>query len=245
MRFQDKVAVIASGGTGAGLACARRFLSEGARVALYGDTEELLKEALELESTYPGRLLAIRIRDYRNREELAAAARQTLKEFGTADILVTAITTKPKRSPKEDEEEYQRILHTILDGALYSIQPYMETLINNRYGRIVLISSLAGRTNIPGASPAYAAAHAGLGGMARNIGCTMGIYTITANCIATGALEDGSYDDCAPGACDGRISGREKGRLSNVAAAVEYLAADLASWTTGETLDLNGGRFMT
>lgn len=112
------------------------------------------------------------------------------------------------------------------------------------YGRIVLLSSMAGRTLIPGVAPVYAAANAALCGMARNIGCTMGLHFITGNAVAVGPLEDGSYKTGGTKEPHGILPGRSLGLLKDVAGAVEYFTSPLASWTTGETLDLNGGYFM-
>ena len=96
----------------------------------------------------------------------------------------------------------------------------------------------------PGCTPVYAAANAALCGMARNIGCTMGVHFITGNAVAVTALEDGSYRTGGTPEPQGILPGHELCQLNDVAGAVEYLTAPLASWTTGETLDLNGGYFM-
>ncbi|MCD8009595.1 MAG: SDR family oxidoreductase [Lachnospiraceae bacterium] len=247
MRFQGRTAVVACGGSGAGIACAKRFYEEGANVALYYSEPERLAGLADCfsHSDAEQHLLLIPVSDFRSREELSQAAEQVLSHFKAVDIAVTAITTDPQEPASTmSEEEYQRVLHTIASGALWSLQPLMESMIERNYGRIVLISSLAGRTNLPGVPPVYAAAHAALGGMARNIGCTMGVHRIIANAVAVGPLEDGSYSACLPDTARGLLPGRALGRLEDVAGAVEYLTSELASWTTGETLDLNGGQFM-
>ena len=146
-----------------------------------------------------------------------------------------------------DHEELKRAADQVKEKfgtCLYTIQPLMPMMIEKNYGRIVLVSSIAGRTAIPGVAPVYAAANAALCGMARNIGCTMGVHFITGNAVAVTALEDGSYRTGGTPEPQGILPGHELCQLNDVAGAVEYLTAPLASWTTGETLDLNGGYFM-
>ena len=73
------------------------------------------------------------------------------EKFGTCDIVVTAVTTVPSKPAYDmDEEEYDRVMKTITNGSLYTIQPLMPMMIEKNYGRIVLVSSIAGRTAIPG-----------------------------------------------------------------------------------------------
>ena len=245
MQFANPTAVFAACGSDVGAVCALSHLRQDARVALYYDDASRLSVFQDIRQEEKARLLTIQISDFRDHEELKRAAEQVKETFGTCSIVVTAINTVP-REPAFDmsEEEYGRVMRTITNGALYTIQPLMPLMLEKNYGRIVLVSSLAGRTALPGTAPVYAAAHAALGGMARNIGCTMGTHFITGNAVAVGPLEDGSYPTGAAEEPQGLLPGRAQGRLQDAAGAVEYFTSPLASWTTGETLDLNGGYFM-
>ena len=245
MRFENQTAVVAACGSDAGAACALNYLQQGAKVALYYDEDARLWPFDQISEEERSRLLTIQISDFRDHEELKRAADQVKEKFGTCDIVVTAVTTVPSKPAYDmDEEEYDRVMKTITNGSLYTIQPLMPMMIEKNYGRIVLVSSIAGRTAIPGVAPVYAAANAALCGMARNIGCTMGVHFITGNAVAVTALEDGSYRTGGTPEPQGILPGHELCQLNDVAGAVEYLTAPLASWTTGETLDLNGGYFM-
>lgn len=245
MQYENQVAVIAASGSNAGTACALSHLKQGAKVALYYDDPARLELIGSLTEEEKNRFLTIKIKDFQDDNELKKAAERVKETFGTCDIVVTAITTLPREPGYAvSEKEYSRVTRTITNGALYTIQPLMPMMIEKNYGRIVLISSIAGRKAIQGVSPVYAAANAALGGMARNIGCTMGTHFITGNLVAVGPLEDGSYKTGTLQEPEGILPGRKQGKLQDVAGAVEYFTAPLASWTTGETLDLNGGYFM-
>lgn len=245
MRFKNQTAVVAACGSNAGPACALNYLQEGAQVVLYYNEESQLRLLEQTSEEEKSRLLTIRINDFRDHEELKLAANKVSERFGTCDIIVTAITTTPREPALEmSESEYSRVMKTITNGSLYTIQPLIPMMIEKNYGRIVLIASMAGRTTIPGVAPVYAAANAALCGMARNIGCTMGVHFITGNAVAVSELEDGSYRTGGTKEPQGILPGHELCQLKNVVGAVEYLTAPLASWTTGEILDLNGGSFM-
>lgn len=245
MKFENQVAVIAACGSQVGAASALQHLKEGAKVAFYYEDDVRLELFKDLTEEEKSRLLTIRIQDYKDVEELKKAAETVLEKFRTCDIVVTAITTDVRESGYSmSEEEYDRVMKTITNGALYTIQPLMPAMKEKKYGRIVLISSVAGRTVLPGVAPVFAAANAAIGGMARNIGCTIGTSFITGNSVCVGPLEDGSYKTGAKVEPAGIEPGHELGRLKDVAGAIEYFTSPLASWLTGETLDLNGGYYM-
>lgn len=151
MRFENQTAVVAACGSDAGAACALNYLQQGAKVALYYDEEARLWPFDQISEEERSRLLTIQISDFRDHEELKRAADQVKEKFGTCDIVVTAVTTVPSKPAYDmDEEEYDRVMKTITNGSLYTIQPLMPMMIEKNYGRIVLVSSIAGRTAIPG-----------------------------------------------------------------------------------------------
>ena len=190
------------------------------------------------------RLLTIQISDFRDHEELKRAADQVKEKFGTCDIVVTAVTTVPSKPAYDmDEEEYDRVMKTITNGSLYTIQPLMPMMIEKTTGASCWSPVLPGAQLSPGRT-GLRSRQCGAVWMARNIGCTMGVHFITGNAVAVTALEDGSYRTGGTPEPQGILPGHELCQLNDVAGAVEYLTAPLASWTTGETLDLNGGYFM-
>ena len=245
MRFENQTAVVAACGSDAGAACALNYLQQGAKVALYYDEEARLWPFDQISEEERSRLLTIQISDFRDHEELKRAADQVKEKFGTCDIVVTAVTTVPSKPAYDmDEEEYDRVMKTITNGSLYTIQPLMPMIDRKKLRAHRVGLQYCRAHSYPRVAPVYAAANAALCGMARNIGCTMGVHFITGNAVAVTALEDGSYRTGGTPEPQGILPGHELCQLNDVAGAVEYLTAPLASWTTGETLDLNGGYFM-
>ena len=124
MRFENQTAVVAACGSDAGAACALNYLQQGAKVALYYDEEARLWPFDQISEEERSRLLTIQISDFRDHEELKRAADQVKEKFGTCDIVVTAVTTVPSKPAYDmDEEEYDRVMKTITNGSLYTIQP--------------------------------------------------------------------------------------------------------------------------
>ena len=236
MDFLNQTVVIACHGGGVGAACAQRFLDAGARVVLLsgpGDARPQPREGLEL----------IEVADFTDAQALTGLGEEIVRRYGRVDAAVAAVNTQPRGGFDMPEEEYQRVLHTIASGTLWFLQPMVKAMRAQQYGRVVIVMSLAGRINVRGVVPAFAAAHAALGGISRNIASTAGRDYVTCNAIAVGPLSDGSYALPDP-QVGGILADRRLGRPEDVAAAAAYLAAPLSSWTTGEILDLNGGYFM-
>ena len=248
MSFDGKTVCIAASGSDAGVSCAVRFLKEGALVALYYDeparAEALRKALKDAACDAENRLKLIQIRDFKDPDELIKAGEKVASEFQKIDIAVAAVTCPDSdKGLAMTEEEYQAILSHISSGTLFFLQPLLKNMQAHDYGRVAVVMSIAGRTNLTSVSPAYAAANASLGGIVRNIASTSGVHFVTANAIAVGPLSDGSYK-AGTGEVKGIIKGHETGTPEDVAKAAAYLTDDLASWTTGEILDLNGGFMM-
>ena len=129
MKFENQVAVIAACGSQVGAASALQHLKEGAKVAFYYEDDVRLELFKDLTEEEKSRLLTIRIQDYKDVEELKKAAETVLEKFRTCDIVVTAITTDVRESGYSmSEEEYDRVMKTITNGALYTIQPLMPAM---------------------------------------------------------------------------------------------------------------------
>lgn len=245
MRFENRNVVIAISGSDAGIACCENYLKEGARVAVFYDEEDRIGRLKAGEDRKdPEKIKLIKIENFSDPEELIQKGEELTKQWEKIDIAVAAINMKDNEKLLEmSEEEYQAILSKISTGTLFFLQPLLSNMMDHDYGRIAIVMSIAGRRNLPGVSPAYAAANASLGGIVRNIASTAGVHFVTANGIAVTPLSDGSYP---AGTTDfkGIVKGHETCTPEDVAKAAEYLTADLSSWTTGEILDLNGGFMM-
>ncbi len=248
MRYENKVVVVAGKDTLISSACAKKLLAEGAKVVLYENNEAAF-ENLGEDKNNPN-LRTIVVKNYADDVELKAAGEWAISQFGAPDTVVTALTEPSGRGTFENMpmELYQKVMDNVLTGTLFTLQPLIPSMIkeaeeNGRHGSICVISNIVGRTGIKGANFAQAAAHAGLGGLVRNLATTLGKYHIVANGVAAGPVEgDPEFDGIEN--CLGIIPGREKVTPDDVAYGMMYVTDDYSGYNTGEILDVSCGRII-
>ena len=236
MRFENKTVIIASSGGSIGLACCRMLQAEGARVVfLAARPEELAAQS--------GTYFPLAVRDFADEGQMRQAEQTVREAFGSWDVIVTCLWDEVPEGVWNEipEEQLRRPVTAILTGTRTVLQFFLPELVEKESGRVVILTSIVGRTNIPGESLASAMAYAGLGGLIRNAARVYGKKGITVNGVAVGPVE-GMYCEPAVEACAQGILGRPVS-AKDAANAVMYLADDMAAWNTGEILDLNGGRF--
>jgi NADP-dependent 3-hydroxy acid dehydrogenase YdfG len=163
--LRDKVVLITGGGSGIGLAAARKFLDEGARVAITGRDEEKLRAAAA--SLGGGESLLLSAADVAEPGQVEALVRRVSDRFGAIDILVNnAGTNLKERTLRElTPENWQRLLRTNLDGAFYCIHAVLPQMRERRDGLIININSIAGKRGSPLGGAAYVASKFGLSGL--------------------------------------------------------------------------------
>ena len=244
MRLQGKKALITGGSGTIGRAIVKIFLKEGADVTVVSFSEE---EFERVKGDWDGYMDHVRFfkADVTRLEEMEAAAAFTVQEFGRIDILVVAAGILRHMHLKDmTPEVWQSVIDTNLTGTFNSCKAVYPSMAENHYGRMVLISSLGGRTGRPHAGVNYAASKAGMTGIAMNLAQNLGCDGITVNCVAPGPIESEMMNSqppevlkalMAPGAI------KRMGTPEEVAWACVYLASDEAGYTTGEVLDVNGG----
>lgn len=243
MRVKDRVAII-TGGTGdIGRACTKLFLEEGAKVAVIGRSADKLAALEESLAQYKDNLMSYQanVGNYEDMEKMAAAVAE---RFGKIDILVAAAGIM-KHYPVEEMplEAWQEVIDINLTGAFYTCKAVIPYMKKNSYGRIVNISSIAGRTGRPG-SVNYSASKAGVIGLTIQLAYDLGAYGITVNAIAPGPLLGGMMLQMNEEETKKRIANARiprLGTLEEAAHGILYLASEEAGWTTGEVLDINGG----
>ena len=245
-RFNGKTIPI----TGAGdiaQATARRLLSEGGCVALTDFSKDALAEtaqALSKEGWGEGRVLTIP-GDVRRLADCEAVAAAVKTRWGHLDVLVaTAGILRHYPIDELTEEQWQDVIDINLTGVYHSVKAAVPYMKEQNYGRVVLISSIGGRTGRPGVGVNYAAAKAGVNGMAMCLGYELGPWNITVNSVAPGPLKGKMFLSLSQDKVDKLSAGvriPRLGELDDIAAAIAYLGSDDASWTTGEVLDVNGG----
>ncbi len=245
-RFENKIVVI----TGAGdiaTATARRLLSEGAKVAMVDFSQNALAEAqMHLkEAGYGTDRVMTAVCDVRQLENCQSAVEAVKEKWGRVDVLVaTAGILRHFPIDEMTEQQWQDVVDINLTGVYHSVKAVVPVMKEQKYGRIVLISSIGGRTGRPGVGVNYAATKAGVNGIAMCLGYELGPWNITVNSVAPGPLKGKMFLSLSQDKVDKLSAGvriPRLGELDDIASAIAYLGSDDASWTTGEVLDVNGG----
>ncbi|MBV9125067.1 MAG: SDR family oxidoreductase, partial [Planctomycetes bacterium] len=164
-RLQSKTALITGGGSGIGLAVARAFLEEGARVAITGRDEAKLRRARE--SLHGGDRVWHEPADVADPEQVQTLVRRVTEHFGPIDLLVNnaGLNIKQRTVRKLTPETWRQLLQTNLDGAFYCTHAVLPAMLERREGLIVYISSVAGKRASPLGGAAYVASKFGMSGL--------------------------------------------------------------------------------
>lgn len=245
MLLKEKVAIItgAASQRGIGRATAACFAHHGARVVVLDlDEAAAQRTALELGSGHLG--LAANVTDA---EAIQRAVAEVLKEYGRIDVLVNnAGITQPVKTLEIGLEDYNRILDVNLRGTLLMSQAVIPAMRAQKSGSIVCISSVSAQRGggIFG-GPHYSAAKAGVLGLARAMARELGPDNVRVNCITPGLIQTditaGKLTDDMTANILAGIPMNRLGDAVDIARAALFLGSDLSSYSTGITLDVNGG----
>lgn len=245
-RFTDKVIMITGGAGDMAGVTAKRLLSEGAKLVLTDYNDECMIPFLEelKELGYGDRVVA-KGADVRDMDACRKVADFGRAAFGRIDGLVaTAGIIRHHPIDEMPEQDWKDVIDINLTGMFHSVKAVVPGMKEQGYGRIVLVSSLGGRTGRPGVGVNYAASKAGVVGMTMLLGYELGPWNITVNSVAPGPLKGKMFSSMTKENIERLQSGTRIPRLGEVdeiAAAIAFLASDESGWTTGEVLDINGG----
>lgn len=247
MRLENKIAVFVGGASEIATASGKKFLKEGASIVLVDYSQEVLDQVMPNYAGYENKVRTF-VGDVRSYERMVEAMEYALKEFGHVDILVNyAGILIHKPIDVLTVEEWQRVMDINITGIFNACKAIVPSMKERKYGRIVNISSIGGRTGRPGVGVNYGAAKAGAVGFSQTLARELAPWNITVNAVAPGPLKGKMFYGMKPElieALEKNIPLGRVGEMDEIADAVLYLASDEASWTTGAVMDVNGGAYM-
>jgi 3-oxoacyl-[acyl-carrier protein] reductase len=243
-RFQGKSVLVTGGAKGIGAATARRFAAEGATVVV-ADFDEAA--ATETAQEIGGH--AVRC-DVTRREDVEAAVEAALARGGSLDVLVTcAGIIRDNLLFKMSEEDWEAVIDTHLRGTFYAVRAAQRPMVEQKSGKMVLISSTSalgnrGQTN-------YSAAKAGLQGMTKTLAIELGPFNVNVNCVAPGFIETAMTRQTAERmgvpfeqfvqAAAAQTPLRRVGQPEDVAGTIAFLCSDDAGYVSGQVIYVAGG----
>ena len=246
MSLSGRVALVTGASQGIGRACALKLASAGAAVAVAARNQEKLDELVREISGVGGKATAFAL-DVTDEEQVKSAMKTAIAQFGKIDILVNnAGITRDQLVMRMKRADWDAVLQTNLTSAYLCIQQIMSSMLKQRWGRIINITSVFGQMGQAGQAN-YAASKAGLIGLTMAIAREVGSRNITCNAVSPGFIETAMTatlgDEFKQTAAKQIPLGRV-GAPQDVASAVAFLASDEASYITGHVLNVNGGLLM-
>ena len=241
--LSGKVALVTGASGGIGGAIAAALHRQGAAVALSGRRADAL-EALASRLGQGAQALPC---DLADRAALAALPERAAEALGLPTVLVhCGGITRDGLALRMKDEDWQEVLEVNLSAGFVLARACLRSMIRQRWGRLIFITSVVGTTGNAGQAN-YAASKAGLGGMVKALAAEAAARGVTANCIAPGFIET-AMTEALPeerrAALLGTIPAGRFGEGDDVAAACVYLASEEARYVTGQTLHVNGGMAM-
>ena len=244
--LQGRIALVTGASQGIGRACALVLAQAGVTVALAARNEGKLAEAVAEIEAAGGQAAAFGL-DLASEESIKASAKAVLERFGKVEILVNnAGITRDGLMMAMKRADWDNVLGTNLTGAFLLTQAVLRPMLKNRWGRIINISSVVGRTGQAG-QVNYAASKAGLIGMTRSLAREVASRGITVNAVAPGYIETpmtAALDAQQRAAILAQIPLGRVGTDAEIAQSIVFLASYAAGYITGHVLDVNGGMFM-
>jgi len=243
---EKRLAVVTGAARGIGRAIVLELLKQGRKVAGLDINAQQLEE-LQKVCKEAGYDVIARCVDITQTDKLTQVLEELAEQHGGIGILVNnAGITRDKLMIQMDDEDYDRLMNVNLRAAFVATRVAARSMVRNKFGRLIHISSVAGVMGQAG-SANYAASKAGLIGMSKSIAREIGKKNVTSNCIAPGFIMTDMtavLPDAVKEAAMNIIPVRRFGTPEDVARAVAFLAGDDAGYITGQVLCVDGGMAM-
>ncbi len=247
MKLKDRVAIVTGGARGIGKAIALSFLREGAKVAIIDSDSERL-EMLKKEMGEKKKEVTLIPCDITKGGDVTMTVDQVRKGFGRIDILVNnAGIIRRGTIETVTVEEWDRVIEVNLKGTFNCCKAVAGIMKQQGYGKIINISSIAGKMGDITSAPGYGPSKAGIDALTKTLARQLAQFGINVNGVAPHAIEtemSAQWSEDRRKQISASIPLGRLGKPEDVANAVLFLASDEASFITGEILDVNGGALM-
>ena len=245
-QLQGRVALVTGASQGIGRACALALAAAGANVACAARNTEKLEQVVAEIKAAGGSASSVRM-DVGSEEEIKAGVKSVIAETGKVDILVNnAGITRDQLVMRMKRADWDDVIGTNLTGPYLCIQQVIGSMLKQRWGRIINITSIFGQIGQAGQAN-YAASKAGLIGLTMAVAREVATRNITVNAIAPGWIETAMTAGLSAGLREQVVKMVPLGRPGtdmDVAHAVRFLASEEAGYITGQVLGVNGGMLM-
>src|ERR1700687_306204 len=246
MKLEGRVALVTGASQGIGHACALALAREGASVAVAARNQQKLDELVAQIAAAGGKASAFVI-DVADEDQVKSTVKSAIAHLGKIDILINnAGITRDQLVMRMKRADWDTVLNTNLTSAYLCIQQVIGSMLKQRWGRIINVTSIFGQMGQAGQAN-YASSKAGLIGLTMAIAREVGSRNITCNAVAPGFIETAmtaALSEELKRTAVQQIPLRRVGSPDDVASAVAFLASDDASYITGHVLNVNGGMLM-
>ena len=243
--FHNRSAIVTGGGQGIGFSVAKRILDSGGQVSVWDVDQELLDALVENLGGDASNILSLNV-DISDSAAVQSATDTVVKTFGKIDVLINnAAIVGPNATTWEyPDGAFEDVVRIGLIGTYYVSRSVVPHMISAKYGRVVSISSVAGKEGNPGA-PAYSSTKAAVIALTKSLGKELAQYDISVNAVTPAVAKTKMALSQDPEFLKMIVSKIPRGRmleLSEAASMICFLASEESSFTTGAVFDLSGGR---
>ena len=243
---EQRLAIVTGAARGIGRAIVMELLNQGRKVAGLDLNAEQLAELEKVAAEAGHSVITCQV-DITQTDKLTECFEKLAEEHGGIGILVNnAGITRDRLMIQMDDEDFDKVIAVNLRAAFVATRIAARSMVRNKFGRLIHISSVAGVMGQAG-SANYAASKAGLIGMSKSIAREVGKKNVTSNCIAPGFIMTDMTEvlpDAVKDAAKGVIPMKRFGKPEEIARAVAFLASDDAGYITGQVLCVDGGMAM-